>query len=198
MEHAILTGDLVDILPDLESNIFDGVLSDPPYGIGFMGKAWDAALPSDRILSELLRVLKPGGHAVFFGSPRTHHRLMVALEDAGFEIRDVCMWIYGQGFPKSRNVSLDLDAATGYTPKIVGSQKLSGTARTAGGRAGTGSEQLAKDEIALKRATSPAVSFGTATARRLNRRGSPRSSYVNRWRERSHRTLRNGERARSM
>jgi len=51
MEHAILTGDLVDILPDLESNIFDGVLSDPPYGIGFMGKAWDAALPSDRILN---------------------------------------------------------------------------------------------------------------------------------------------------
>lgn len=86
----------------------DSCVTDPPYGLSFMGKDWDKAVPGTSYWREVLRVLKPGGHLLSFGGTRTYHRLATAVEDAGFEIRDMVSWLYGSGFPKSRNVSKDV------------------------------------------------------------------------------------------
>lgn len=87
-------------LPD---NSVDSIVTDPPYGLSFMGKEWDHGVPGVQFWEHALRVLKPGGHLLAFGGSRTYHRLACAVEDAGFEIRDQIMWIYGSGFPKSHN-----------------------------------------------------------------------------------------------
>ena len=88
----------------LEDNSVDSIVSDPPYGISFMAKKWDYDVPSVEVWTEALRVLKPGGHALIACGTRTQHRMVVNIEDAGFEIRDVVSWIYGSGFPKSLNI----------------------------------------------------------------------------------------------
>jgi site-specific DNA-methyltransferase (adenine-specific) len=83
----------------------DSIVTDPPYGLSFMGKKWDYDVPSVEIWAECLRVLKPGGHLLAFAGTRTQHRMAVRIEDAGFEIRDMIAWVYGSGFPKSLNVA---------------------------------------------------------------------------------------------
>lgn len=118
--HTIHNGDVLDILPELPDNHFHAMLTDPPYGLAFMGKAWDHQVPGPDVWRETLRVLKPGAYALVFGGTRTWHRLAVALEDAGFEIRDTLMWVYGQGFPKSHNVSKAIDKAAGAEREVVG------------------------------------------------------------------------------
>ena len=102
----VIVGDCRDVLADIPNNFFDSVVCDPPYELGFMGKAWDSTgIAYDSTLwVEVLRVLKPGGHLLAFGGSRTYHRLACAVEDAGFEIRDQIMWVYGSGFPKSLNI----------------------------------------------------------------------------------------------
>lgn len=102
--HHLVQGDCVEVLRAMPDDCFDACVSDPPYGLGFMGKAWDCDVPGPAFAAELLRVLKPGAHACLFGGTRTFHRLAVALEDAGSEIRDCLMWLYGTGFPKSLQV----------------------------------------------------------------------------------------------
>jgi site-specific DNA-methyltransferase (adenine-specific) len=97
-------GDLLDVLPTLAANSVDAVVTDPPYGLRFMGRRWDYDVPSVDMWREVLRVLKPGGHLLSFGGSRTYHRVVVNIEDAGFEIRDCIMWLYGSGFPKSLNI----------------------------------------------------------------------------------------------
>jgi DNA modification methylase len=99
-------GNCLDILPTLPDCSVDSVVTDPPYELGFMGKKWDASGIAYRVdlWSEVLRVLKPGGHLLAFGGTRTYHRMAVAIEDAGFEIRDSIHYMYGSGFPKSLNV----------------------------------------------------------------------------------------------
>jgi len=82
----------------------DSIVTDPPYGLRFMNKHWDYDVPNIEIWKECLRVLKPGGHLLAFGGTRTYHRMVVKIEDAGFEIRDQIQWIYGSGFPKSHNL----------------------------------------------------------------------------------------------
>lgn len=109
--HYLIHGDSLEVLPTFESDSVDAIVSDPPYGLGFMGKTWDQSVPCQRMASELLRVLKPGGHALLFGGTRTYHRLAVALEDAEFEIRDCLSWLYGTGFPKSLDVAKAIDQA---------------------------------------------------------------------------------------
>lgn len=104
-EHnLILTGDCLIELKKLDANSIDAVVTDPPYGLKFMGKKWDYDVPSVEVWQEVIRVLKPGGHLLSFGGTRTYHRMVVAIEDAGFEIRDQIQWLYGSGFPKSHNI----------------------------------------------------------------------------------------------
>lgn len=100
----LLHGDCLDKLKALDDNSIDSIVTDPPYGLSFMDKIWDYQVPSIEIWKECLRVLKPGGHVLSFGGTRTYHRMVVNIEDAGFEIRDQVQWIYGSGFPKSHNL----------------------------------------------------------------------------------------------
>jgi hypothetical protein len=150
----LLLGDCLDKLKELDDNSVDSIVTDPPYGLGFMGKAWDTFDKSQfgkqgeegendlknkkgfKILpryntdglydfakawaSECLRVLKPGGHLLSFAGSRTYHKICMGIEDAGFEIRDQIMWIYGTGFPKSMNISKMIDKSKGVERGVVG------------------------------------------------------------------------------
>lgn len=109
----IHNGDCLEVMARMEPESVDAIVCDPPYGLGFMGKEWDDLPPGQDWAEQCLRVLKPGGHLLAFGGTRTYHRLAVAVEDAGFEIRDQIMWLYGSGFPKSHDVSKGIDKAAG-------------------------------------------------------------------------------------
>lgn len=119
----ILHGNCLDKLKTLKNNSIDSIVTDPPYGLAFMGKKWDYEVPSVEIWTEALRVLKPGGHLLSFGGTRTYHRMVVNIEDAGFEIRDQIMWIYGSGFPKSTDVSKRIDKEAGAEREVIGVSK---------------------------------------------------------------------------
>jgi DNA modification methylase len=102
-------GDCLEVLRGMEADSVDAVVTDPPYGLSFMGKGWDYEVPTEDVWRECLRVLKPGGHLLAFAGTRTQHRMAVRIEDAGFEIRDMIAWVYGSGFPKSMDVSKAID-----------------------------------------------------------------------------------------
>ena len=107
-------GDCLTTLRAMPDACVDSIVTDPPYGLSFMGKRWDYDVPSVEVWAECLRVLKPGGHLLAFAGTRTQHRMAVRIEDAGFEIRDLIAWVYGSGFPKSLNVANAIhDAAIG-------------------------------------------------------------------------------------
>lgn len=122
----LLLGDCLDKLKELDDNSVDSIVTDPPYGLSFMGKKWDYDVPSVDIWQECLRVLKPGGHLLSFAGSRTYHRMAVRIEDAGFEIRDQIMWIYGSGFPKSHNIGKAVDKIEGNEREVVG-EKVRGS-----------------------------------------------------------------------
>ncbi len=120
MSGEILQGRMMEKLKRFREGYFDAVVTDPPYGLSFMGKKWDYAVPSVVEWAECLRVLKPGGHLLSFFGTRTYHRGVVNVEDAGFEIRDQLAWVYGSGFPKSLDVSKAIDKAAGVEREILG------------------------------------------------------------------------------
>ena len=105
----LLLGDCLDKLKELDDNSIHSIVTDPPYGLSFIGKKWDYDVPPTEVWEECMRVLKPGGHLLSFAGSRTYHRMAVRIEDAGFEIRDQIMWIYGSGFPKSRDIGKDIE-----------------------------------------------------------------------------------------
>lgn len=111
----LIHGDCLEVLKEVPDNSVDSIVTDPPYGLSFMGKKWDYDVPEQAIWEECLRVLKPGGHLLAFAGTRTQHRMAVRIEDAGFEIRDMIAWVYGSGFPKSLDVSKAIDKANGET-----------------------------------------------------------------------------------
>lgn len=119
----ILHGDCIDKLKELEPNSVDSIVTDPPYGLSFMGKKWDYDVPSVDIWKECYRVLKPGGYLLSFAGTRTQHRMAVNIEDAGFEIRDMIAWVYGSGFPKSLNIGKAVDKLQGNEREVVGERK---------------------------------------------------------------------------
>jgi len=107
----VVHGDCMDVMRGIECA--DAIVTDPPYGLEFMGKDWDHGIPGVPFWEAALRAANPGAHLLAFGGTRTHHRLMCAIEDAGWEIRDCLMWVYGSGFPKSLDVSKAIDKAAG-------------------------------------------------------------------------------------
>ena len=125
--YRLIKGDNREILKQFPDNHFDSIVTDPPYGIAFLGKAWDANTGALETYQECLRVLKPGGHILAFSAPRTYHHLAVTLEQAGFEIRDQIMWIYSSGFPKSQDVGKSIDRSKNKGTFVkTGKTKVSG------------------------------------------------------------------------
>lgn len=119
MDIKLIKGDSYNILKTLEENSVDSLVTDPPYGISFMNHRWDYDVPSVEFWQEVLRVLKPGSHGLVFCGTRTQHRMVVNIEDAGFEIRDVITWLYGQGFPHGLDISKQIDKTLGYEREKV-------------------------------------------------------------------------------
>lgn len=115
-------GKAEEILPRIDSNSIDACITDPPYELGFMGKQWDKSgiAYSVELWREVLRALKPGAHLLAFGGTRTAHRMVCAIEDAGFEIRDTVAWLYGSGFPKSLDIGKAIDKELGAERQIIG------------------------------------------------------------------------------
>ena len=125
-------GDCLDVMSRQSESSVDSVVCDPPYGLSFMGKHWDHGIPGPVFWQQALRVAKPGAHLLAFGGTRTFHRLACAIEDAGWEIRDCLMWVYGSGFPKSLDVSKAIDKAAGAEREVVGNCR--GLTKGDGGR----------------------------------------------------------------
>jgi site-specific DNA-methyltransferase (adenine-specific) len=125
--NQIVCGDCLEIMKDWPENSIDACVTDPPYGIGFMGKSWDKSGVTYNIAlwREILRVLKPGAHLLSFGGSRTYHRMACAIEAAGFEIRDMVEWIYGSGFPKSLDISKAIDKQAGAKRDVVETRRRS-------------------------------------------------------------------------
>lgn len=122
MSVTALPGDCAEVVKTLADASVDSVVTDPPYALAFMGKCWDSGETAfdPTFWREIYRVLKPGGHVVAFGGTRTYHRLVCAIEDAGFEVRDQLAWLFGSGFPKSHDVSKGIDKAAGAEREVVG------------------------------------------------------------------------------
>ena len=124
MKYKLIHGDSEKVLSKMDDNSVDSIITDPPYGLSFMGKKWDYDVPSVELWRQVFRVLKHGGHLLSFAGSRTYHRMAVNIEDAGFEIRDQIMWIYGSGFPKSMNIAKAIDKKNGYEGKTIGTRKI--------------------------------------------------------------------------
>jgi DNA modification methylase len=143
MTYQLHLGDCLEVLAGMPDNSVDSIVTDPPYGLSFMGKRWDYDVPSVAIWEQCLRVLKPGGHLLAFAGTRTQHRMAVRIEDAGFEIRDMIAWVYGSGFPKSLDVSKAIDKAAG----LERTQIIGKSARHGGGIVGNGSSYEISPEV---------------------------------------------------
>lgn len=132
-------GDCLEVLPTLAADSIDSIVTDPPYGLGFMGKAWDHTVPGVPFWLEMLRVAKPGAYLAAFGGTRTFHRMACAIEDAGWELRDTLMWVYGSGFPKSHNGEWGGTALKpAWEPIILARKPLIGTVEANWRQHGTG------------------------------------------------------------
>lgn len=114
----IINGDCLEVMRGMADASVTAIVTDPPYALNFMGKGWDKVLPPVDVWREALRVLKPGGMLLAFGGTRTSHRLTCSIEDAGFQIRDSIMWLYGSGFPKSQDISKAMDKAAGAEREV--------------------------------------------------------------------------------
>lgn len=146
--NKIIKSDCVEELKKLPDNSVDAIVTDPPYGLEFMGKGWDKGVPGKEFFIEMIRVLKPGGFLLSFGGTRTYHRMACGIEDAGFEIRDCIMWLYGSGFPKSLNIGKAIDKIQGNEREVIGVSSNEKDFRDVG--------KKVKEEIGIDK-----LSFGT-------------------------------------
>lgn len=131
--NRVYHGDCLEVMLNFPDNSIDTIITDPPYGLSFMGKKWDYNLPSIEIWQECLRVLKPGGTALIFGGSRTYHRMACNVEDAGFTIKDCIMWVYGSGFPKALDISKSIDKKKGLKREYIGEGKYKNRKPYSGG-----------------------------------------------------------------
>ena len=159
MNYKINHANIKDWAKNYDGELFDGILCDPPYELGFMGKSWDSSgIAFDtEMWADIYKLLKPGGHLLAFSGSRTYHRMAVAIEDAGFEIRDMIEWVYGSGFPKSLNIGKAVDKMQGNEREVVGkiAQPGSTNKRLAMGNGW-------QDEPDLTKGTSEWEGYGTA------------------------------------
>lgn len=118
--NTVVLGDSLEVMRTWPDNVFDGICTDPPYGLFFMNSHWDKGVPGPEFWAEMLRICKPGAYLVAFGGSRTHHRLWCAIEDAGWNIKDCLMWVYGSSWPKSLDISKAIDKEAGAEREIVG------------------------------------------------------------------------------
>ena len=120
--YKLFNGNMLDMLQVIEKESIDSIVCDPPYELNFMGKGWDNSgiAFNPETWKQCYETLKPGGYLLAFGGSRTYHRIAVAIEDAGFEIRDTIMWLYGSGFPKSMNIGLAIDKKNGVESEVIG------------------------------------------------------------------------------
>lgn len=152
----LLQGDSLDKLKEIPDNSIDSICCDPPYGISFMNSKWDYDVPSVKIWRECMRVLKPGGHLLAFAGSRTYHVMAMRIENAGFDIVDQIMWIYGSGFPKSQNISKMIDKKAGAKRDIV-DKRITGGALSK--NLGTGNTPFASgnNEVDITTPATPAT-----------------------------------------
>jgi site-specific DNA-methyltransferase (adenine-specific) len=129
IDVILYAGDCIEVMRQMPEASVDAIVTDPPYGLEFMGRDWDGfGTPlgfqtwTESWAREALRILKPGGHLLAFAGTRTYHRMASGVEDAGFEIRDCIAWMYGSGFPKSLDVSKAIDKAAGAEREVIGSK----------------------------------------------------------------------------
>ena len=133
---VVYLGDCLNVLRQIPDEHYSAIITDPPYGISYgsnVGIDWDDVLPSKYVWQQCFRVLKKGGILLCFGGARTFHRITCQIEDAGFNIKDVMMWIYGEGFPKSHNISMAIDKKLGAERQVYGHMKLGGSAKKKNG-----------------------------------------------------------------
>lgn len=146
--NKVYEGKMEEVLQNFPENCFDSIVTDPPYGLKFMGKKWDYEVPSIEQWKEAFRVLKPGGYMLVACGTRTQHRMVVNIEDAGFEIRDVITWHYGSGFPKSLDISKAIDKMMGAERIKIDSGKTIPDIRSNSYENSTGKERLIQyDEL---------------------------------------------------
>ena len=159
--HKINHANIKEWARNYDGPLFDGILCDPPYELGFMGKSWDSSgIAFDKDMwADLLRILKPGGHLLAFSGSRTYHRMAVAIEDAGFEIRDMIEWVYGSGFPKSLNIGKAVDKIQGNEREVTGIKEQPLMTNHYG--KGLHNERPIK-ELEESKGTSPYEGYGTA------------------------------------
>lgn len=121
-DFTLYEGNMLDIADVIQPETIDSIVTDPPYELNFMSKGWDRSGIAFKVETwlRLFEVLKPGGYLLAFGGSRTFHRIAVAIEDAGFEIRDVVLWLYGSGFPKSLDLGLAIDKKNGVESEVIG------------------------------------------------------------------------------
>lgn len=170
MKHKINHANIKDWAASYDGPLFDAILCDPPYELGFMGKSWDSSgIAFDKDMwADLFKLVKPGGHLLAFSGSRTYHRMAVAIEDAGFEIRDMIEWVYGSGFPKSLNIGKAVDKIQGNEREVTGTQMLGGNAaqstKEKGGTyaSNTNAVGVKPIEVQLTKGTSPYEGYGTA------------------------------------
>lgn len=159
MTVTIHIGDCRDVMPTIDADSIDAIVCDPPYGLSFMDKEWDHSVPGEEFWREAIRVAKPGAYLLAFGGTRTFHRLASAIEDAGWELRDTLMWVYGSGFPKSMNLGDGRGTALkpAWEPIVMARKPLNGTVAANVEAFGTGALNI------------DACRVGMRAARELNR-----------------------------
>lgn len=156
----LLNGDCIERMKQLPDNSVDAVVTDPPYGLRFMGKHWDYDVPNVDVWREVYRVLKPGGYLLSFGGTRTYHRMACAIEDAGFEIRDMVEWLYGSGFPKSLDIGKAVDKLRGNEREITGERRV--TESDLGQKSGWNYLDTSSGKYVYTKGTSEWEGWGTA------------------------------------
>ena len=183
----LLLGDCIEKMKELEDNSIDSIVCDPPYEIGFMDKKWDnsGVAYNVEVWKECLRVLKPGGHLLAFGGTRTYHRMTVAIEDAGFQIRDCLMWVYGSGFPKSHNIGNGWGTALkpSVEPIVMARKSFKGTVSNNVSKYGTGAINIDECRVGDEEISTHNAPKGTFAGGEENR-GSDTNSYkthIGRW-----------------